>query len=107
MPFMPISVHLKGEGLNRQFVHFGIDLKDYPKKSQLITKKCKIQAIEGQLTGEIDSQNLKLNSRARFLSNNREILILCYFRDGKIQKGPRLQLNRINKTLKLRSKTFY
>lgn len=44
----------------------------------------KVYDLKGHILGEFDSNSNKLDGRSRFLSNDKNIVILCYFKQGII-----------------------
>ena len=61
--------------------------------------------VKGDLCGEFRINDIEPDGRFRFLSRDRNIRVLCYFKNGVLQKGPRLYCDFSSKVIKLNSKT--
>ena len=65
-----------------------------------------LKDLTGSLIGEF-LKNIDLpDGRCRFLSDDKNTVNLCYFRNGELQKGPRLHFDRITRTIVIRSNTY-
>ena len=62
--------------------------------------------MTGELFGEFFKTIDLPEGRAKFLSNDKSTAILCYFKNGELQKGPQLRTNLTNKTIEVRGQTF-
>ena len=62
--------------------------------------------MTGELFGEFFKTIDLPDGRARFLSEDKSTAILCYFKNGELQKGPQLRSNLKNKTIEVRGQTF-
>ena len=78
--------------------------------ADLETHQCKeikylFKDLTGQLTGEFLKSIDLSDGRCRFQSDDKNTVILCYFRNGELQKGPRLHCDLKTKTVIIRSNT--
>ena len=49
------------------------------------------RSIKGNLAGEYSINELEADGRCRFVSEDGKTLLLCYYREGRRQKGPFLK----------------
>ena len=59
------------------------------------------RSIKGHLAGEYAINELKADGRCRFVSEDGKTLVLCYYREGRKQKGPFLQYENENSEVKI------
>ena len=64
-----------------------------------------MSGLNGKLCGEFLKTVELPDGRCKFSAKDQKIQILCYFKNGFLQKGPRLHFNRATKTLCIRSNT--
>ena len=65
-----------------------------------------MSGVVGKLAGEICKATGSFDGRARFISDDKNIEILCYFKSGQKLKGPQLRVDFGNKTIEVRGQTF-
>ena len=61
--------------------------------------------MPGKLCGEFLKDEKKPDGRCRFISEDTKTLVLCYFRNGMLQKGPRLYSDDSTKVVRITNKT--
>ena len=64
-----------------------------------------LNGIQGDLAGEFIIDERIPDGRCVFRSKDRNIVILCYFRKGVLQTGPRLTFDKIVGKILIRSAT--
>ena len=58
------------------------------------------------MSGEFLKINNEPDGRCHFRSNDFDLVILCYFKDGKKLKGPQLMFDRSKDQIEIKSKTW-
>ena len=61
--------------------------------------------MEGKLKGEVLKATKIPDGRCAFQYNDRSFSVLCYFKDGLLQKGPWLSIDKKKNTVLIRSQT--
>ena len=65
-----------------------------------------MKGLTGKLEGEFWKNTDLPDGRCRFTTDDENTVILCYFKNGELQKGPRLNLDRQAESVVIRSNTY-